>query len=224
MYSVVLMAALTAGPAAPACHRTCNGCWGGGYAGCYGGWGGHGGGWGCYSCYGGWGAGMIGNYGCHGCYGSYSCSSCYGCYGVGCYSAWGCQGCAGWGYGVVPNGNGTTEKKKGGSELPPPTEEKKKKKIEDDNVRATLTVELPEGARLFIDGSPVKATTARRNFVTPPLRPGQVYFYELRAEVIRDGQTVRANRRVLVTPGQAARASFPELEGTTPVTAPAGEQ
>lgn len=66
MYSVVLLAALSAGTATPACH-----CWGGG-CGCYGY------GWGC-GCYGGWGYG----YGCYGCYG------CGGCYG-----GWG--GCYGW--------------------------------------------------------------------------------------------------------------------------------
>ena len=49
MYSVVLMAALTAGTQAPACHWSCCGCGGGwGWGGGWGapGWGGGWGGWG----------------------------------------------------------------------------------------------------------------------------------------------------------------------------------
>lgn len=63
MYSVVLLAALSAGPATPACHwgGGC-GCYGYGY-GCYG-WGGYGCyGWGGYGCYGWGGYGWGGYYG-----------------------------------------------------------------------------------------------------------------------------------------------------------------
>src|SRR5271165_5908685 len=88
MYTVVLMAALTTGSAAPDCHwfRGCHG----GYGGCYGGhnswYGGcYGGGcygYGCYGC-GGYGGGYGGgytpvSYGCYGCYGGYGCYGCYG--------------------------------------------------------------------------------------------------------------------------------------------------
>jgi uncharacterized protein (TIGR03000 family) len=126
MYSVVLLAALTAGESTPnwLFHKHgCHGCYGGfgGYGcwgchGCYGGWGCHGGygGWGCHGGYGGW--------GCHGCYGGWGCHGCYGCdggYGA-CYGGWdgyghgpsyagcwgagyACYGCCG-GYGTVDHG------------------------------------------------------------------------------------------------------------------------
>ncbi len=80
MYSVVLMAALTAGAEAPDC------------------WWKHG----CYSC--------NGCYGCAGCYGCYGCNGCYGCHGGGwqchgCYGCYGCHGCTGYAPGVViPSG------------------------------------------------------------------------------------------------------------------------
>jgi uncharacterized protein (TIGR03000 family) len=62
MYSLVLMAALSAGGDLPACNR--GGCCGwGGYYGCYGGWGGYG----CYGYWGGW----NGGYGCYGYLGGY---------------------------------------------------------------------------------------------------------------------------------------------------------
>jgi uncharacterized protein (TIGR03000 family) len=123
---------------------------------------------------------------------------------------------------VTPVVPGTPEKKKTDGDLPMPKE--KKKPAEDTSVRARLTVELPQGARLFVDGSPVKATSAKRSFITPPLQAGQTYYYDLRAEMIRDGQTVAVSRRVLVRPGQEAHASFPELQETTPVAVPAGDQ
>ena len=223
MYSMVLMAALTTGATAPECH------WGHGcYGGCYGSYGGchgcHGGGWhgghgwsgcygGCYGCYGGYGWSSC--YGCYGCYGGYSGSG-YGCYG--CYSAWGCHGCYG-GYPVMPAmPEAPIYKDKDKDTLPPPY----KGAGNEESVRASLTVELPADAKLFVDGQPMKTTAATRRFVTPPLARGQAYFYDLRAEVVRDGQTVTLSRRVVVQPGQEARASFTELQSPPTATAQAG--
>jgi uncharacterized protein (TIGR03000 family) len=104
---------------------------------------------------------------------------------------------------------GTPEKKP--DELPNP---KKGSTSLQQSVRARLTVEVPAGAKLYVDGQPVKATSARRDFVTPPLQRGRAYYYELRAEVVRDGQTVGVNRRVIIRAGEEARAAFPELQGT----------
>lgn len=89
MYSVILMAALTAsGPEAASFghkHRaSCNGCYGYSCGGCYGGW----------SC-----AGCSGCWGCGGCWGWGGGSSCGGCYGVhGGYAqvAYGIYGCSGY--------------------------------------------------------------------------------------------------------------------------------
>jgi uncharacterized protein (TIGR03000 family) len=232
MYSMVLMAALTTGAGTPDCHfgghgghGGCHGCYGGwGCHGCHGGWGCHHGGWGGHGCYGCWG-GCHGGYGCYGCYGGYGCYGCYGgWYGCsGCYSAWGCSGCYYGGDGVVgpgavmpvapvvPEGGAP-----GGGTLPAPNKEKDKKgsTSAEDNVRARLTVEVPEGATLFVDGQAVKSNSAQRKFVTPPLARGRSYFYELRAEVVRDGQPVSVSRRVIVRAGEEARASFPELQST----------
>jgi uncharacterized protein (TIGR03000 family) len=79
MYSIVLMAALTAGNVTPDWHHRggCCGCWGGCYGGCCGGCFG-----GCYGCWG----------GCYGCFGG-----CYGCFGGCCGGCFGgcCGGCFG---------------------------------------------------------------------------------------------------------------------------------
>jgi uncharacterized protein (TIGR03000 family) len=251
MYSLVLMAALSGNAATPGCwfhHHcaaSCCGCYGSCYGcsgscyGCHGCWSS---GWGCWSsgyscygsCYGGWGS----CYGCHGCYGSYSyytgCAGCYGsCYGsVGAYS--GCYGCYG-GYGysdyapvqvypsaapVVAPSAGPAPEAPREEPLPAPKKEEEKKGTLAPT-RAKLTVELPPDARLYIDGRLMKTSSGRRSFATPTLQPGQLYFYEVRAEVTRDGKTSSDARRVIVRAGANVVASFDNLgeKGTATVRA-----
>jgi uncharacterized protein (TIGR03000 family) len=210
MYSLLLMTALSTGSAAPACH------WRHHYCDCY-----------AYSHYACWCSGYGYWGGCHGCYGAYSWYSCYGCYGwsgygylgPGCYSAWGCSGCYHPSYsvyGVMPVAPTPPAEKRPAPEqqLPPPRETPKGQ----ESTRASLTVELPADARLYVDGQLTRSASSRRQFITPPLNPGQAYYYDLQAEVIRDGQLVRVSRRVIVRPGQAVTTSFLELAGAPPAT------
>jgi uncharacterized protein (TIGR03000 family) len=74
-----------------------------------------------------------------------------------------------------------------------------------------LVVDLPADAKLFVDDQLMKTPSAHRVFNTPTLQAGQVYFYDLRAEVTRNGQTFADTRRVVVRPGELIQASFPEL-------------
>jgi uncharacterized protein (TIGR03000 family) len=97
-----------------------------------------------------------------------------------------------------------------GETLPSPKPEEKKKTDASDN-RARLIVEVPTEATLFIDGRAMKTTSPVRTFNTPELEPGQLYYYEVRAEVMRDGQPVTQTKRVIVKAGTVTRASFPEL-------------
>jgi uncharacterized protein (TIGR03000 family) len=88
----------------------------------------------------------------------------------------------------------------------------KDKDIEDkDRTRAQLIFELPPGARLFVDDQPVADADTRRNFRTPALRPGERYYYELRAEVVRDGKTVVQSKRVTLSAGDTIKADFSGL-------------
>lgn len=75
---------------------------------------------------------------------------------------------------------------------------------------AKLVVVLPGDARLFIDNQLMKATSARRVFRTPALQQGQVYYYILRAEMVRDGKKHTQTRRVIVQAGDQVRARFNE--------------
>ena len=198
MYSIVLMAALTTAPEAPdfgrcrcgGCRCGCCSCYCGGYCGgcCYGG------GW-CHCrarCHcGGW----CGGY-CH-CGGYVYCGG----YCGGCCGGYGGYGGYGYSNGGAPYygpgmpyqpgyGPGTPGKK--GEQVPPP------KKTEE---TATLVVTVPQEARLLIDGNPMKSTSSRRVFVSPPLLPGREYYYTLRAEVVRDGQVVATEERAYLRAG-----------------------
>jgi uncharacterized protein (TIGR03000 family) len=226
MYSIVLMAAMTTGSEVPDFGRRrgggCSGCYGGGYVGCSGCYGGWGGGYGCRGggyrgCYGG------GYGGCHG--GGYG--GCWGggyggCYGggyAGCYggSTIGYGGGGGWssnaGYGgyaissPYPLGAYVT----GGLPVMNPAQTPYTATpvaTSQGAAPATLIVNLPADAKLTVDQAPTQSTSARRVFVTPPLEPGKVYTYTLRAQVNRDGQTFTASREVNVRPGQETQVTL----------------
>jgi uncharacterized protein (TIGR03000 family) len=70
---------------------------------------------------------------------------------------------------------------------------------------ATILVTLPAQARLLIDGAATTSTSGTRLFVSPNLEPGRAYVYTLRAEMVRDGQTVAQEQRVTVRAGEQTR-------------------
>jgi uncharacterized protein (TIGR03000 family) len=215
----------------------CDGCWGGchGCHGCHGGWG-H-----TYA-----GVGYYG-YGCWG-YGCHNCNGYYGCYGAWTgYGGYYCTGTphvfsmvpispAG---PLVPPGNGKLvmpdepnpekkgaenkgEEKKGEGgekkgEVPPEGLILQQISLTPD--RAKLIVTLPADARLFVDNQPMQTPSEVRVFHTPELRPGQLYYYTVRAEVVRDGRTISREQRVVVRAGSVTRAAFTELPGAPVMTA-----
>jgi uncharacterized protein (TIGR03000 family) len=216
MYTAVLMMALTAGADMPdgrrggGCHGCRGGCSGGCYGGCYGG-GCYGGG-GCCGCYGG-GGGCYGG----GCYGG-------GCYGGGCYGG-GYGGCYGGGYGGCYGGGISYGgcyggvgagcyggQVIGGSVITPgtvvPGGEKLKKEPKEKGDKetmapapATIVVELPADAKLLIDNEATTSTGSSRVFTSPTLNPGKEYHYTLKAELVRDGKPVKAEKVVTVKAG-----------------------
>ena len=80
------------------------------------------------------------------------------------------------------------------------------------NNRARLLVDLPADAKLYIDDQLMKTTSEHRTFNTPRLDSNLTYYYELRAEVVRDGKPVTMTKRVTLKAGDIIRARFGELE------------
>lgn len=225
MYSIVLIAVMTAGTPAPGLgwNRQANGYDSYAYAGCLGN---------CYGC-----AGCYG--GCGGCNGFLGVRSffrdlfggCRGCEG-GCY---GCMGCFGgpsyYGSGFSNGGmmfDGMTPGYTMGAGIPitmtpgqvplmqpgpampqlmlptPQTTESGAANY------ATVVVTLPADAKLFIDGVLSTLDTAVRVFRTPELRPGVKYSYELKIAVDRGGKPQETTKIVDVEAGKTARVHFPE--------------
>lgn len=210
MYSVVLMLALSGSAEATELGNRCCGCTGyvasccgARYTRCHG----------CTGCFG----------GCHGCHGrvrhsccgavAYTCSGCYGschgrCHGRrhGCHGYVACCGytppaCCGTVAPAAPVPPGPTK----GPEKMPPAPMPMPKTSSD--VSATIVVTLPADARLTVDGNATTSTSARRVLVTPSLEQGE-YVYSLRAEVVRNGQTVVQTQNVTVRPGQTTEVPF----------------
>jgi uncharacterized protein (TIGR03000 family) len=227
VYSVVLAAVLTAGPAAPA-HGWggCHGCSGGYNAfscgGCYGCYGG------CYGCCG----------GCYGCWGFGPYNSCYGCSGVGVFygapsirvysGAFGCCNgcCGGWsapyytgsGYAAYSSCYGCC----GGSIVVPPgppapvmpkLPEPTKTSLSPN--AATVIVKAPIDVRITANGQAIERTASEQTFATPDLEPGQTYRYEFKAETKRDGKTVESTKKIEVQAGKESRVEFGDLTGAT---------
>jgi uncharacterized protein (TIGR03000 family) len=213
MYSIVLLAAISAGENTPdsgwrkhhgtytygACYGGCYGVGYDGYEGYHwnGGWGLPYGGYGPAG-YGGHGPGGHGGYGPPG----YACFGCCGCYSSPAY---------GFPAPVIGGPSGPTEAPKNGEPL---------KKDEDRAAaqsRARLIVELPAGAKLYVDDAPISDAGTQKSFRTPVLEKDQDFFYEIRAEVIRDGKPVSETRRVIVKSGEVIRTDFRSLGEATGV-------
>lgn len=82
---------------------------------------------------------------------------------------------------------------------------------------AYITLNVPADAKVTIDGAATTSTSSVRVFSTPELAPGAVYYYTIRAEVVRDGQTLSATEKVAVEAGAKAELSL--NPAATPVVA-----
>jgi uncharacterized protein (TIGR03000 family) len=76
---------------------------------------------------------------------------------------------------------------------------------------AQVTVRVPAEARLYVNSVLCPLTSETRSFNTPALERGREYFYNLRAEMVRDGETVSQTQRVTVTAGRQVSVEFNDL-------------
>jgi uncharacterized protein (TIGR03000 family) len=109
------------------------------------------------------------------------------------------------------------DRKKAPKPEPEPDAEKptKKPKPDDDasvKASAVITIFLPPGAKLSIDGRAVSAAGVK-TFVTPELERGCNYFYEVTVEVDRDGKPAVEKRRLVLHAGDTVHADYRDLGG-----------
>jgi uncharacterized protein (TIGR03000 family) len=223
------------GAVATGCSGSCYGCYGSGH-GCYGSC--HGGFFrrvgtflghrsSCHGC---------GGHSCTGysCFGSCH-GSCYGCYGASYGSSWGPPvgmlpyTLHGYNSGVTPVwgagapvvlGNLTDPHAVYGNvyhpNLPPavtiPVAPMVKPVGSDaPPMGANLRFKVPAEAKLYVDGKLAPGSGPERAFYTPPLEAGKKFFYEVKAEVVVNGQTVVEEKKVIVEAGASLTETFPKL-------------
>jgi len=87
--------------------------------------------------------------------------------------------------------------------------------------RATIQLELPVDAALFVDGRPIVLTSPRTTFVTPPLPEGKSYFYTFKVEVPRGEKQESRTKKVSVRPGAFIRLTYEDMAGGPPPAPPA---
>jgi uncharacterized protein (TIGR03000 family) len=124
-------------------------------------------------------------------------------YGGGCGSACGGGGCGGSGYGgyggmMAPMGAPATAP----APQPGAAPGRPMPMTAAPTNAATLVVSGAQGATISVGGLVSTAGTDTRVLVSPTLEAGQAYHYDLTAEVVRDGQTVRLTQPVTVRPGE----------------------
>jgi uncharacterized protein (TIGR03000 family) len=73
---------------------------------------------------------------------------------------------------------------------------------------AHIKVVVPAEAQIFFNGSPTRKVGEEREFVSPPLTPGQSYRYTIEARWMENGREVDQTRTVTVAAGQAALINF----------------
>jgi uncharacterized protein (TIGR03000 family) len=77
---------------------------------------------------------------------------------------------------------------------------------------ARITVRLPEQAKLYVDDVLCPQTdSAKRAFDTPQLEPGRTYHYTLRVEMVREGRTIKKDRRIDMQAGKKIDVDFSDM-------------
>jgi uncharacterized protein (TIGR03000 family) len=77
---------------------------------------------------------------------------------------------------------------------------------------ATVVVQVPERASLYVDGRQVTMNTNPRDFRTPSLEPGQTYYYTMKVVAVRGDKIVSQTRKVEVRANETSRVTFNDLK------------
>jgi uncharacterized protein (TIGR03000 family) len=76
------------------------------------------------------------------------------------------------------------------------------------NDAGTVTIWVPEDAKVYVNGYLTRSTGNRRQYVSYGLKAGLSYRYEVRAEVVRDGKTIEESHVVTLGAGDRTTVAF----------------
>ena len=71
-----------------------------------------------------------------------------------------------------------------------------------------LAVQVPQGAKVFVNGRPTRTSGLRRTYVSTGLQAGRSYRYEVRAEIEHEGQTLQQTKVAHLRAGSSAQLDF----------------
>lgn len=113
----------------------------------------------------------------------------------------------------------------GGPRIPPetlPNPRLDRSPAQGNAAAARVTLTVPAQARVTVDGKPVQVSSPTKTFTVPGLDRDHTYYYEFRAEVVRDGVPYSEKKKVLVRAGEEVKVSFATLPpDELPAPAPA---
>jgi uncharacterized protein (TIGR03000 family) len=72
----------------------------------------------------------------------------------------------------------------------------------------TVVVVVPADAEVFFDGTPTLQKGGERLFISPPMKVGEKFHYQIKARWMQDGKPVEQTRKVAVTGGENVRVDF----------------
>jgi uncharacterized protein (TIGR03000 family) len=121
-------------------------------------------------------------------------------------------------YTIVSPGTSTTPAAPAPEKVPAPG------KVGGDLSRAKVIIDVPANARLYIDDQPMPDKAGKRTFVTPPLQRGQTYFYDVKLEVVQNGQPQVQTTRVILHQGDVVAAAFNGASNATTLVSTTGER
>ena len=81
-----------------------------------------------------------------------------------------------------------------------------------------LTVNLPESAKVYVNGNPTTTTGSKRHFVSRDLKPKDAYRFEVKAVMTKpDGTDLVQTRTVVVESGNGEELNFELLKSDDPI-------
>jgi uncharacterized protein (TIGR03000 family) len=81
-------------------------------------------------------------------------------------------------------------------------------------VASTVTVQLPQGAKLFVENQVRELAPGSNEFKSPDLQKGSSYAYTFRAEMTKDGKNQSQTQRVVFKAGEPINVDFRDMDVT----------
>jgi uncharacterized protein (TIGR03000 family) len=80
--------------------------------------------------------------------------------------------------------------------------------IQDRNTTVSFSVSVPEEAMIFVNDNATTSTGTERTYISRGLKAGKSYTFHVRAEVVRNGQTVTETKKIRLIAGQHTSLAF----------------